>query len=308
MTTELHPDANHVPIAAISGYNDATTQIEFERMFAKSELFPTVRAYFNSPDLEMLVMVANAKAAEVEDPDEYVELEHEFVTALLAELAVRKRAQIEVLVGRLWHHFETHENPFQECADHIVDATVKGFANYDPEYEDFVVVYEIPDTLQARLDLFQYPMPFVVPPREVKTNNQTGYYSLIGCIVLGASRGEKTGDLCLDHINRMNSVPLRINETIATEVPNQWKDLDRMQPGETLPDFRKRRAAHANYMAKSLDAIEALALLGGTFWLSHKYDHRGRSYASGYHVNPQGNDWNKACIEFAEGEVVRCVE
>jgi len=38
--------------------------------------------------------------------------------------------------------------------------------------------------------------------------------------------------------------------------------------------------------------------------LTHKYDKRGRCYSQGYHVNPQGNDWNKAVIEFAEKEPV----
>jgi DNA-directed RNA polymerase len=45
-------------------------------------------------------------------------------------------------------------------------------------------------------------------------------------------------------------------------------------------------------------------MLGNEFYLTHRYDKRGRCYAQGYHVNPQGNDWNKAVIELAEKEVV----
>jgi DNA-directed RNA polymerase len=41
---------------------------------------------------------------------------------------------------------------------------------------------------------------------------------------------------------------------------------------------------------------------GNRFWLTHKYDKRGRTYCQGYHVSYQGNDYNKACIEFADGE------
>jgi DNA-directed RNA polymerase len=44
--------------------------------------------------------------------------------------------------------------------------------------------------------------------------------------------------------------------------------------------------------------------MGNRFYLTHRYDKRGRTYAQGYHVNTQGNCWNKAVIELADEEVV----
>ena len=41
-----------------------------------------------------------------------------------------------------------------------------------------------------------------------------------------------------------------------------------------------------------------------SFWLTHKYDKRGRIYDVGYFINPQGNDYHKASIELAHKEVV----
>jgi DNA-directed RNA polymerase len=38
--------------------------------------------------------------------------------------------------------------------------------------------------------------------------------------------------------------------------------------------------------------------------MTHKYDKRGRTYSQGYHIQPQGSDWNKAVIEFADKEIV----
>ena len=51
--------------------------------------------------------------------------------------------------------------------------------------------------------------------------------------------------------------------------------------------------------------MSILVNAGNRFFLTHAYDKRGRTYAKGYHVNYQGNDWNKATICFAEGEIVK---
>ena len=45
-------------------------------------------------------------------------------------------------------------------------------------------------------------------------------------------------------------------------------------------------------------------MAGNHFYLTHRYDKRGRTYAQGYYINPQGNEWNKAVLEFADKEIV----
>lgn len=53
------------------------------------------------------------------------------------------------------------------------------------------------------------------------------------------------------------------------------------------------------------DVIDALLLNDDGFWLTHKYDKRGRTYACAYHLNYQGNDWSKAIVEFAAAEPLK---
>jgi DNA-directed RNA polymerase len=50
--------------------------------------------------------------------------------------------------------------------------------------------------------------------------------------------------------------------------------------------------------------MDLMFTAGNRFYMTHKYDKRGRTYSQGYHINPQGNDWNKAVIEFADKEVI----
>ncbi len=42
---------------------------------------------------------------------------------------------------------------------------------------------------------------------------------------------------------------------------------------------------------------------GNEFYLTHRYDKRGRTYAQGHFINPQGTEYNKAVLEFSNEEV-----
>ena len=54
----------------------------------------------------------------------------------------------------------------------------------------------------------------------------------------------------------------------------------------------------------SVSVMEGIAELSDVFYLTHKYDRRGRCYASGYHINTQGTDYNKAVIQLAHKEEI----
>ena len=103
----------------------------------------------------------------------------------------------------------------------------------------------------------------------------------------------------------MNQVALTINVDTARMVRNQWKHLDKQKEDETAKDFQDRVAAFQKYDRNAREVMEMVFVAGDRFWLTHKYDKRGRTYAQGYHVNYQGNAWNKAVVEFAEKEIVR---
>ena len=87
-------------------------------------------------------------------------------------------------------------------------------------------------------------------------------------------------------------------------IQNQWKGLDKIRDGETKMDLDKRRKAFQKYDRNSKVVLELLTMISDKFYLTHRYDKRGRTYAQGYHVNPQGNSWNKAIINFANKEVI----
>ena len=262
------------------------TQSELEMLTSKYQLMSCLREEFRAAGF-----VAELQSKNI-DPD--------FGIDLLAQMVLHKRANIPTIVGCLMHHFEHAADPAQACADAVLEAAEADFLDWNPELLLLIIVYNISDDVKEKLDMFQYPLPMVVEPEEVCRNRQTGYQTIKGSIILRDNHHED--DVCLDHINRMNAIPLTLNKDVVTFIQNKWKSLDKPKPDETIQKFQKRKRAFAKYDEVSRDVIEAIIWQGNRFWLTHKYDKRGRTYAQGYHINPMGNDWNKACVEFADAE------
>lgn len=231
---------------------------------------------------------------------EKLEIPTEFGIACLAQMAIRKRTKISTLVGVLWKHFKSEENPFQATADHVSLMLKAKLIGYDTERNDIIVEYELDDASTEKMQQFQYPLPMVEPPQRITNNRQTGYKTIKGSMLLRDNHHDE--DICLDHINRVNSQALSINEDVVAFIQNQWKNIAAPKPGESRDDYDKRRKNYLKYTRGAYEVMQLLTMQGNELWLTHKYDKRGRTYCQGYHVNYQGNDWNKACVQFAKAE------
>lgn len=267
---------------------DLSVQVDMELRYSKYQLNRCIKEEFAEADF-----YNKFKEQEI-DP--------EFGLNLMIQMVLRKRAKVAVLVGILHRHFETEECPKQACADAILDAIHKDFVDWIDDEETVVIKYDISQDVKDKLDCFQFPLPMVEEPLYVHSNKQTGYRTIHGSLLL--KNNHHDDDICLDHINRCNQIPLSIDANVVAFVQNKWKNLDKQKADETWEDFSQRKKQFAKYDKNTRDILAALMALGNEMWLTHKYDFRGRSYSQGYHVNYQGNDWNKAMIQFAETEVL----
>jgi len=263
-----------------------TSQIAMEQLFSKHQAMSLIKYEF---------IQANFSDALIE-----AEIPISFGLDLLVQLVLHKRAGIPVLVAILKKHFELEENPAQACADMILIAAEKDFVDWDEMTQTIVMTYDITQDVKTRMAMLQYPLPMIEEPVPVRNNLQTGYQTISGSIILKDNHHAE--DVCLDHINRMNRIPLSLNTDVVSFVQHQWKNLDKPKDGESKEDFRKRVKAFEKYDKSSRGVIKALLAQGDRFWLTHKYDKRGRTYSQGYHISYQGSDWNKACVEFADAE------
>lgn len=266
----------------------AAHQIELERLFSKNQLMSRIRAEF-----------AECKDADFKAYLKEREIDEAFGIELLAQMALHKRADLPTLVGCLRHLCDSS----QECADWLLKCATADLMDWSPTLRIFIVKFTISADVQTEIDRFQYPLPMVVEPEEVKNNRQAGYMLTNSSIIL--KHNHHDDDVCLDHINRMNRVKFTINFDTATMIKNEWRNLDKPKDGESQADFDRRVRAFNKYDQTAKDVIGKLIEHGNEFHFTHKYDKRGRTYCQGHHANYQGTPWNKSVIEFAVGEVTR---
>lgn len=261
-------------------------QLELEWLYDKHQLLPRVRQAFAECEgfFQKLIAIQG--------------LTEKFGFDCLAQIAIHKRATVPAMIGALRHHGDTA----QEVANLLTRAVNGKLLTYADRDQQFIVIYEIGDGLQLELEKFQYPLPMVVQPKELVSNLDSGYLTGKGSVILRDNHHD--GDVCLDHLNRMNAQVFSVNLDVAMTIHNRWKGLDKQAQDETWEEFKKRKKAFEKYDRTAKDVLNILLQEGNEVHLTHKYDFRGRSYCVGYHVTYQGADWNKAVIEFAEKETL----
>jgi len=262
-------------------------QLLLEQLYDKHQLFPRVRQAFR--ECESLDFTEVMRSAAIPE---------DFGFDLLAQMAVRKRANVATLVGCLHHHLDDSQAT-ASMLERAVNANLVAWSNRD---QQFIVIYEINQRLQNELDKYQFPLPMVVPPNRLEHNLHSGYLTRKESVILRDNHHDD--DVCLDHLNRVNAMKLAINLDVAITIQNKWRGIDRKKHDESWEEFQKRRKAFEKYDRMAKEIIETLIKEGNEIYLTHKYDKRGRTYCMGFHITYQGTDWNKAVIEFADKEVL----
>lgn len=188
---------------------------------------------------------------------------------ITAMVSLYRRLPLEALVN-LFKHEDA-----QLIADTSQDLTKGRWIHWDPEREEFVTS-KLPGELELLVFNKRYPMPMLCPPRILEDEQDSPYLTEAKSqSVLGEYSGQVTN---LATLNALNGVRLKINQKVKELAPDPYKDDDK---------FRR----------DSADVFGRIA--DQDFYLTWQFDFRGRVYARGYHVNPQGDDWHKHVTQFA---------
>ena len=221
--------------------------------------------------------------------------EDPFELLVLKTAYLYKRVNVSTMVGVLYPRFTLEEiqQKLEECVQ-------KDIVDFDPNLGMFIMHWDLSQDVKDSMALYQYPLPMVCRPKYIKDNKHCGYLTFNKSAMLHDYEQDK--DICLDHLNRVNSIPLKINYDIATQMKCKWNGIEKPKEGEAYADYLKKVK---NYQKFCKDSMRILTeLKDETLYMTHNYDTRGRIYAGGYHFNPQGTDWNKACVLFAEGKTI----
>lgn len=278
---------------------DIQTQLNLEELFNANQTLPRIREIFRDP-----TVVEHCEANDIPV---------DFAVDCLAQMVLHKRAKLSTLVGILRHHFQEDRDAIptteelQSCADMLMHMAACHLLTWDNLAGQMIMILDVTQDVYDDLDRYEHPLPMVIPPQRIQTNKDKGYYSRLssrGSVILGRATNHHDDDVCLDHLNRVNQVPMTINTETMNMVQNKWRHLDQQKDGESREKYEKRVRAFEKFDRTAKDVLAHLYVAGNRFYLTHNYDTRGRCYARGYHVNPQGNGWSKAVVEFADPELV----
>ena len=173
------------------------------------------------------------------------------------------------------------------------------------------------DTLLEYINNSQYLPPMVCEPLELTNNYSSGYLTHTDSLIL-RGYNHHDGDICLDVLNTVNRVALRLDtEFVGTveEDPNAEFTADRaidaaaekgkhITQAQALEVVAKQIENWKRFKGQSYEFYLMLATQGNEFYLTNKVDKRGRIYSQGYHLNTQGASHKKACVELAKEELV----
>lgn len=223
----------------------------------------------------------------------------EMVIEAVVTLILHRRASVNVMVG-LMMRFCEHQA--QETADALDKMLEHRFFKFDAEKHQFVMRYDVPTDVRVEIDRYCNPLPMLVKPRKVVDNKQSGYLSFGYSILMRGNYHDK--DVCLDHINRVNAVKLSLNKKMVETVKLHWRSLASQTDKEDFRSFQRRAKTFEKYIKVSDAVLEFMMEQGNEFYLTHRYDARGRCYPTGNIINYSGESHQKAVIEFAKKEKV----
>ena len=154
-------------------------------------------------------------------------------------------------------------------------------------------LYDIDEDTREWILQTQYLPPMIEPPAEVRVNYDYSYHTEKSWMILGKGNNHNK-PLGLDVINIMNQIELELDEHVLATEEKPNKPLDTIEKQQQFEALRK----------SSRNVYNLLLDHGNKFYLTWKYDKRGRIYSQGYHVNIQSTEYKKALINLKNKEVI----
>lgn len=218
-----------------------------------------------------------------------------FITVLPLEQEILFTSAVGMLVNRLG--YTNHVQGLKTAGELLaVLAPLKVFLLARNGIKQITIksAYRMPTPLKDFIKQTKYLPPLICPPKRLKNNMDSAYYTVRESVILGKGNHHEN-DVCLEALNTINNVPLKLNVEMLQSYNEACPDK---------LDTEEKRQAWKRLMEDSYEVFVDLVKQGNQFWLSHKYDKRGRVYAQGYHCSTQGNSFRKAIIQFHDEELV----
>ena len=157
---------------------------------------------------------------------------------------------------------------------------------------DVVSLYKLEPQTKHFIEGTKYLPPMICEPLLIRKNNDSAYLTIDQDSVLLHNQYHNFR-LNLSVLNNCNKIELTLDEEVLAEIE---------EPTKVLNTYRKKYN-HDLMVLSSNIVYDELINAGNKFYLTHKFDTRGRLYCQGYHVNYQGSPYKRASISLANKEL-----
>lgn len=247
----------------------------------------------------------------VEDGEGFLQnMFHKLVDKILVKIVVSEYPTINNIASQLIGITKLEKRDALILACEVIAVCAKFGLYHLKRVDDLIMVVckvSVDDAVKEYIAQTTYIPPLVTPPKLIKSNFDTPYYTYGGeSLILGNPINHHNEDICLDVINTQNSIKLSLSmDFIACyEEPEPDHQAKAKEDGKVLTPKQLEIAKEnwEKYQKQARFFCHLLNGFGNCIWLGNRVDKRGRMYASGYHVSPQGNSYRKAVIELHDKE------
>jgi len=238
--------------------------------------------------------------------------------------------ELMISVGRLILVWLVEKTPLLEIQEERLagDEFARPYLQANPE-----AIEMIEEMMEQMGSVRPLKRPCVVPPRSWHTVHHGGFHTHQINLIRGShEQGLQIGQPCLDAINTLQETPWRINrfmvETMrkvkSLSVPlGSWPGVEPVIPVRYSDDMALSDNDKLEYKRKRYKLVEKRESIRGQrrafitslqeaitnqefneLYFVVQLDFRGRAYYVSDSLNPQGDEYEKALLEFSKGQVL----
>lgn len=228
---------------------------------------------------------------------------------LLARIILDGSATAQALTGMMYNKLR-----YNSSRAYIVDLMLNAISQHpmiSSKREGMYIVFRCKQRPSKEILDKRKAMSFVLPstelPLKVTDNNHIGYRTINESIICGGVLKHHDKPLNLAHINRLNSNPYRVEHRIQFLYQPAFDPTPKLKDSGIYEDERdvsKRYESWKLLIAELPEKTKLLAQEGNRFYIHHKFDNGGRTYAKAFHLNYQGEAYCKAIVQAYNKELV----
>lgn len=295
-------------------YTQLFHEIEFDRDKLKAKLLPSIFEDFYheiqqiKAALRLACDVKDLHPKVAERRKSLLSLDMESIIGeMLYVIILKQCTSVQDIVSTLLPKLPKENSMYHNmhCAADIIAMSAHAdiFDTVLPDNKEIESVliqsnYAFDDELQEFIDNTMYLPPMVCKPRKLTSNTSSALLTKKhDSVILKVTHNEPVN---LEVLNILNSFELSLDTEMLEheEVPNKPKKAKSRESKLLAKQAFSKLKVDSKYVTNLI--IE----LGNVFYLTWKYDKRGRIYSQGYHINLQSTDYKKSVLSLAEKVII----